>query len=147
LTKRHIGPYITAHKRRIRKNKCNQPFELWWQIPHTLLWHPTSSFGHLQLHSVQIFSINAFEEIIRNGRHSKHNYWTFFFSTGPDTAALNLSTTSVNIKVPENTKNVPSQCMKVNSFLKYTIEKSKLTNFRSVTTSVTVSDVHSVVRT
>jgi len=53
---------------------------------------------------------------------------------------------SVNIKVPENTKNVPSQCMKVNSFLKYTIEKSRLTNFRSVTTNVTVSDVHSVVR-
>lgn len=104
------------------------------------------SFEHLKLHSVQISSFNAFEEIILNDRHSKYDYWTFF-STGADNAALNLSTTSVNIKVPENTKNVPSQCVKVNSFLKYTIEKSKLTNFRSVTTSVTVSDVHSVVRT
>jgi hypothetical protein len=35
----------------------------------------------------------------------------------------------------------------VNSFWKYTIEKSKLTNFRSVTTNVTVRDVHSVVST
>lgn len=100
----------------------------------------------MKWHSVQISCINAFEETIMNGTHGKYDYW-IFFSTGVDTAALNLSTTSVNIKVPENTKNVPSQCAKVNSFLKYTIEKSKLTNFRSVTTSVTVSDVHSVVRT
>jgi hypothetical protein len=74
-------------------------------------------------------------------------YYSTFFCNGLDTAALNLSTTSVNIKVPENTKNVPSQCAKVNSLLKYTIEKSKLTNFRSVTTNVTVRDVHSVVKT
>lgn len=73
-------------------------------------------------------------------------YYSTFFGNGPDIAALNLSTTSVNIRVPENTKKVPSQCAKVNSFLKYTIEKSKLTNFRSVTTNVTVRDVHSVVR-
>lgn len=74
-------------------------------------------------------------------------YYSTFFGNGLDIAALNLSTTSVNIRVPENTKKVPSQCAKVNSFLKYTMEKSKLMNFRSVTTKVTVRDVHSVVRT
>lgn len=74
-------------------------------------------------------------------------HYSTFFGNGPDIVALNLSTTSVNIRVPENTKKVPSQCANVNSFLKYTTENSKLTNFRSVTTNVTVRDVHSVVRT
>lgn len=54
--------------------------------------------------------------------------------------------TSVYIKVPMNTNKVPRQCHKVNGFWKYRMEKMRLTNLRRVTTSVTVSEVHSVVR-
>lgn len=50
------------------------------------------------------------------------------------------------IKVPMKTNKVPSQCHIVNWFWKYKIEKMRLTNLRRVTTSVTVRDVHSVVR-
>ncbi len=53
----------------------------------------------------------------------------------------------VNKNVPKNTKKVPIQCQNVNLFPKYTIDISKLTNFLSVVTSVTVNDVHSVVKT
>lgn len=55
--------------------------------------------------------------------------------------------TSVNTIVPTNTNNVPSQWYGVNGLLKYTIENSNDTNLRNVTTSVTVSDEHSVVST
>lgn len=54
--------------------------------------------------------------------------------------------TSVYIKVPMNTNKVPRQCHRVNGFWKYRMEKMRLTNLRRVTTSVTVSEVHSVVR-
>lgn len=54
--------------------------------------------------------------------------------------------TSVYIKVPMKTNNVPSQCHRVNWFWKYNMEKMRLTNLRRVTTRVTVRDVHSVVR-
>lgn len=50
------------------------------------------------------------------------------------------------IKVPVKTSKVPSQCHRVNWFRKYRIEKMRLTNLRRVTTSVTVREVHSVVR-
>ena len=53
----------------------------------------------------------------------------------------------MNKNVPRNTKKVPIQCQNVNSFPKYTIDISKLTNFLRVVTSVTVNDVHSVVKT
>lgn len=54
--------------------------------------------------------------------------------------------TSVYIKVPMKTNKVPRQCHRVNGFWKYRMEKMRLTNLRRVTTSVTVSEVHSVVR-
>lgn len=50
------------------------------------------------------------------------------------------------IKVPVKTSKVPRQCPGVNGFWKYRIEKMRLTNLRRVTTSVTVREVHSVVR-
>lgn len=50
------------------------------------------------------------------------------------------------IKVPMKTNKVPRQCHRVNGFWKYKIEKMRLTNLRRVTTSVTVREVHSVVR-
>uniref|UniRef100_A0A8W7Q278 Uncharacterized protein n=1 Tax=Anopheles coluzzii TaxID=1518534 RepID=A0A8W7Q278_ANOCL len=56
-------------------------------------------------------------------------------------------TTSVKMIVPTNTSIVPIQCCTVNGLLKYTIENSSDTNLRSVTTSVTVSEEHSVVST
>ena len=41
---------------------------------------------------------------------------------------------------------VPAQWVEVKSFLKYNIENNKETNLRRVTTKVTVSEAHSVVR-
>lgn len=54
--------------------------------------------------------------------------------------------TSVYMRVPMKTNKVPSQCHRVKGFWKYRMEKMRLTNLRSVTTSVTVREVHSVVR-
>lgn len=53
--------------------------------------------------------------------------------------------TSVYMRVPRKTKTVPSQCQSVKGFRKYRMEKMRLTNLRSVTTRVTVREVHSVV--
>lgn len=61
--------------------------------------------------------------------------------TGP-----RLFHTSVYMRVPTKTKAVPSQCQAVKGLRKYRMEKMRLTNLRSVTTSVTVREVHSVVR-
>lgn len=54
--------------------------------------------------------------------------------------------TSVYIRVPMKTNKVPSQCHGVKGFWKYKMETMRLTNLRRVTTSVTVREVHSVVR-
>lgn len=54
--------------------------------------------------------------------------------------------TSVYMRVPMKTNKVPSQCHRVKGFWKYKMEKMRLTNLRSVTTRVTVREVHSVVR-
>lgn len=61
-------------------------------------------------------------------------------------AVPRLFHTSVYRRVPRKTKQVPSQCQGVKGFWKYRIEKMRLTNLRSVTTRVTVREVHSVVR-
>ena len=53
---------------------------------------------------------------------------------------------SENKAVPPKTKAVPSQCQMVNGLWKYQMLKSRETNLRKVTTSVTVSDEHSVVK-
>lgn len=69
--------------------------------------------------------------------HSVNDY--SFFS-----AFLNRrGSTSVNIRVPANTRTAPIQCWTVNGFLKYTIDRMRLTNFLRVTTSVTVRALHS----
>lgn len=49
--------------------------------------------------------------------------------------------------VPVNTKIVPIQWKIVKEFLKYNIEKRSETNLRSVTTKVTVKELHSAVKT
>lgn len=54
--------------------------------------------------------------------------------------------TSVYMRVPMKTNKVPSQCHTVKGFWKYKMEMMRLTNLRRVTTSVTVREVHSVVR-
>lgn len=60
--------------------------------------------------------------------------------------APRLFHTSVYSRVPMKTSEVPSQCQPVKGFWKYKMEKMRLTNLRRVTTSVTVSEAHSVVR-
>jgi len=58
---------------------------------------------------------------------------------------LMLAKTSANSIVPKNTSAVPSQWKALKGFLKYAMEMSRERNLRSVTTNVTVSDVHSQV--
>jgi len=88
-------------------------------------------FGHPQLcsESVQNVSFKVSETILLNDSRTIHGILFHFLCNWPDTAALTLSITSVNIEVPENTKNVPNQCEIVKSLLKYRIEKSNPTNF------------------
>lgn len=63
-------------------------------------------------------------------------------------AGLDLNgITSANNKVPVKTRIVPNQCIKVNGFLKYTIDRINDMNFLKVMTKVTVRDEHSVVKT
>lgn len=57
-----------------------------------------------------------------------------------------LLKTSVYRSVPKKTTAVPIQCQTVKGFWKYMMEKMRLKNFLKVTTKVTVSDAHSVVR-
>ena len=57
-----------------------------------------------------------------------------------------LLSTSVYSRVPRKTTPVPTQCHEVKGFWKYMMEKMRLRNFLRVTTSVTVSEAHSVVR-
>lgn len=65
----------------------------------------------------------------------------------PNKASLTLDIVSVKTRVPPKTRKVPIQWYTVNGLLKYTIEKISDTNFRNVTTRVTVNEAHSVVRT
>lgn len=78
-----------------------------------------------------------------------HNHCAFFFSSSPSDfrrAARTLVHTSVYSSVPRKTTAVPSQCHTVKGFWKYITEMIRLRNFRRVTTRVTVSEAHSVVR-
>ena len=61
-------------------------------------------------------------------------------------AARTLVHTSVYSSVPRKTTAVPIQCQTVKGFWKYHTETMRLRNFLRVTTRVTVSDAHSVVR-
>ena len=65
---------------------------------------------------------------------------------GGESASHAMWKTPVNSRVPVNTNAVPIQWYRVKGFLKYKMEKTRLKNFRRVTTSVTISDGHSVVR-
>lgn len=75
-------------------------------------------------------------------------FYSAFFSltAGPRRAVCTLLHTSVYSRVPRKTTAVPTQCQSVKGFWKYIMEKMRLRNLRSVTTRVTVSEVHSVVR-
>ena len=73
------------------------------------------------------------------------------FASTPLTSALRraartLVHTSVYSSVPRKTTAVPTQCQTVKGFWKYHTETMRLRNFLRVTTRVTVSDAHSVVR-
>ena len=74
------------------------------------------------------------------------SYSVFCSFLGPDKKLLMLLIASVKINVPPKTKTVPSQWESVNGFWKYQMENKSDTNLRSVTTRVTVNDVHSDVR-
>jgi len=56
-----------------------------------------------------------------------------------------LEKTSANTSVPVKISAVPTQWLAVNGLSKYAMDMSRERNLRSVTTSVTDSDVHSVV--
>ena len=53
---------------------------------------------------------------------------------------------SAKMADPPNTRTVPIQCSVVNEFPKKNIDTMSDMNLRTVTTSVTVNEVHSVVR-
>ncbi|KAF3855046.1 hypothetical protein F7725_023101 [Dissostichus mawsoni] len=61
-------------------------------------------------------------------------------------AAHTLLNTSVYSSVPRKTTAVPTQCHVVKGFWKNMMEMMRLRNFLRVTTRVTVSEAHSVVR-
>ena len=71
---------------------------------------------------------------------------TFTFAGLRLSLSLMLVKTSAKSSVPIKTSSVPSQWLEVKGLSKYTIEMIREKNFRSVTTRVTVREVHSLVR-
>lgn len=82
---------------------------------------------------------------LQNSRPILHSAF-FSLRSGPRRAVRTLLHTSVYSRVPRKTTAVPNQCQAVKGFWKYMMEKMRLRNFLSVTTRVTVSEAHSVVR-